>query len=112
MSDQEALPTSIRMIKERLSAPSFQQSLKGYTKTLQFSLTDLKEDYVFTLNDGKIVGIEKKSMPDANIIITVTNTLMESILNKKSSPVSAYMSGKIKTKGAMGDLMRLQNLMN
>lgn len=112
MSDEDSLPTAMKMIKARLDNPSFQQSLKGFTKTLQFSLTDLKEDYVFTLEDGKLLNVEKKSMPDASLIITTTNALIESIMNKKTNAVSAYMSGKIKSKGSMGDMMRLQNLMN
>lgn len=111
-SDQtSSYPVSVRMIKDRFDSPSFQQTLKGFTKTLQFSFTDLKEDYVFNLNDGKLVNVEKKTRPDANIIITTTNSLIEAIMNKKANATTAYMSGKIKVKGAMGDLMRLQNLM-
>ena len=111
MSQAETLPSSIKMIKERLDQPSLQQSLKGFTKTIQFSLTDLKEDYVFKLDDGKVSSLEKKNEPNANIIITTTNALMEGTMTKKENPVTAYMTGKIKIKGAMEDLMRLQGLM-
>ena len=111
MSQAETLPSSIRMIKERLDQPSLQQSLKGFSKTIQFSLTDLKEDYVFKLDDGRVSSLEKKSEPNANIIITTTNTLMEGTMNKRENAATAYMTGKIKVKGAMEDLMRLQGLM-
>jgi putative sterol carrier protein len=104
------LPSSIELIRKRFNEPSFQQTLKGFTKTMQFSLTDLKEEYLFTFTDGKLTNLEKKNLPNANIIITTTNSVMESVMNKTSNPMTAYMTGKIKVKGAMDDLMRLQNL--
>lgn len=111
MSSASSEPGSITKLKERLADPSVQESLKGFSKTMQFSFTDVKEDYVFTLNDGKLVSLEKKSIPNANITITVTNSLMEAIMNKTSNPMTAYMTGKLKVKGPMDDLMRLQKLM-
>lgn len=111
MSSASSEPGSITKLKERLADPSVQESLKGFSKTMQFSFTDLKEDYVFTLNEGKLVSLEKKSLPNANITITVANSLMEGIMNKTSNPMTAYMTGKLKVKGPMDDLMRLQKLM-
>jgi len=108
---QEQLPGSIVKLKERFADPSVTESLKGFSKTMQFSFTDLKEDYVFTVEDGKLAKVEKKSIPDASIVITVAQTLMEGIMNKTSNPMTAYMTGKLKVKGAMDDLMRLQKLM-
>ena len=104
-------PASIAKLKERFADPSVQESLKGFSRTVQFSFTDLKEDYVFTINDGKLANVEKKSTPNANIVITVANSLMENIMNKASNPMTAYMTGKLKIKGPMDDLMRLQKLM-
>jgi putative sterol carrier protein len=104
-------PGSIGKLRERFADPAVQESLKGFSKTMQFSFTDLKEDYVFTINDGKLASVEKKAIPNAAITITVANALMESIMNKTSNPMTAYMTGKLKVKGAMDDLMRLQKLM-
>ena len=105
-------PASVTKLKERFAEPEVQESLKGFSKTIQFSFTDLKEDYVFTVNDGKLLSVEKKSLPNANITITVANSLMEGIMNKTSNPMTAYMTGKLKIKGPMDDLMRLQKLMS
>jgi len=105
-------PGSVTKLKERFADPSVQDSMKGFTKTMQFSFTDLKEDYVFNIDDGKLVSVEKKSLPNANIIITVANSLMEGIMNKTSNPMTAYMTGKLKVKGPMDDLMRMQKLMS
>jgi putative sterol carrier protein len=110
-SGSDNAPAAVVKLKERFADPSVQESLKGFNKTMQFSFTDLKEDYVFTVADGKLANVEKKNLPNANIVITVANSLMEGIMNKTSNPMTAYMTGKLKVKGPMDDLMRLQKLM-
>lgn len=95
---------------ERFADPSVQASLKGFTKTIQVSLTDLKEDYVLTIVDGKLSGVEKKSLPEANITITAANSLMEGIMNKTENSMTAYLTGKLKIKGSMDDLLQLQKI--
>ena len=104
-------PGAVTKLRERFADPSVIESLRGFTKTMQFSFSDLKEDYVFTINDGNLASVEKKSLPNANIVITVANSLMEGIMNKTSNPMTAYMTGKLKVKGPMDDLMRMQKLM-
>jgi putative sterol carrier protein len=106
-----AEPASVGKLRERFADPAVIDSLKGFSKTMMFSFTDLKEDYLFSINDGKLANVEKKTIPNASITITVANSLMESIMNKTSNPMTAYMTGKLKVKGAMDDLMRLQKLM-
>ena len=95
-----------------MADPSVQESLSGFSRKVQFSITDLKEDYLLTLRDGKLASLERKSSPDAGIVITATNSLIESIMDKSTNPISAYMTGKLKVKGSMDDLMRLQKLMS
>jgi putative sterol carrier protein len=105
-------PTTIARLKEKLADPSVQDSIKGFSKKIQFSFTDLKEDYVFNIRDGKLASLEKKNVSDSDIVITMQNSLMEDILDKKANPITAYMTGKMKIKGQLDDLVRLQKLMS
>ncbi len=74
-------------------------------------MTDLNEDYVFMINDGVLSGVEKRSLAEADISVTVASSLMEGILNGKSNAILAYFTGKLKMKGSRDDLLRLQKLM-
>ena len=105
-------PSSIVKIRGKLAEPSIQQTLRGFSKTVQFSFTDLDENYLLTIEDGKLSKVEKKATSRASIVVTVTNKVMDEIMNKTRNAISAYMTGEIKIKGDMGDLMRLQNLMS
>jgi len=84
--------------------------LKGLTKTLQVSLTDLKEDYVFSIQNGVLSGVEKKSLPTPDISVTIASSLMEGIMNRTSNGILAYFTGKLKMKGTREDLLKLQKL--
>ncbi len=105
-------PTSITKMREKLSDPSVLQSLKGLSKSIQFSFTDIKETYGLVIKDGKVVSLEKKSLSKADIEVTAANTLMESLIDRTANPITAYMSGKLKIKGSMDDLMQLQKLLS
>ena len=106
-------PTSIARMTQKFSEPSVQESLKGFTKTVQFSLTDVKEDYLLAFEDGKLSRAEKATPGGiADITVIASNELMDEILDKKANAVVSYMSGKIKIKGDLNDLMRLQKLLS
>jgi alkyl sulfatase BDS1-like metallo-beta-lactamase superfamily hydrolase len=105
-------PSSIIKLREKLADPSVQKSLIGFTKTVQFSFTDIKEDYLLTINDGKLLNLEKTTNQGANIVVIIANTLMENILDKTANPITSYMSGKLKIKGQMDDLIKLQKLLS
>ena len=104
-------PEAVTMLRQKFADPSVQESLNGFSKTIQFSFTDIKEDYLFTIKDGKLASVERRLNPNANMVVFAANSLMAGILEKTANPMTAYMSGKLKIKGAMDDLMRLQKLM-
>jgi putative sterol carrier protein len=78
---------------------------------VQISLSDVGEDYVFTIHDGSFPNVEKKTVSDPDVTVTVANTLMDGIMSKTSNPILAYFTGKLKIKGTRDDLLRLQRLM-
>ncbi len=108
---QESFPRCIEDLRKKFSDPAVKESLEGFSQTLQVSLTDLGENYVFTIKNGKLTKVDKRNLPDAGIVVTVTSSVFEGILNGTSNPMMAYLKGKFKMKGARDDLMRLQKIM-
>jgi putative sterol carrier protein len=106
----ESSPRCIAQLAGRFNDPAIASSLKGLTKTLQVSLTDLNEDYVFNIKDGLLSGVERRSLPTPDITVTIASPLMEGIMNGKSNSILAYFTGKLKMKGTREDLLRLQKL--
>jgi alkyl sulfatase BDS1-like metallo-beta-lactamase superfamily hydrolase len=106
----ESSPRCIAQLAGRFNDPAIASSLNGLTKTLQVSLTDLNEDYVFNIKDGLLSGVERRSLPTPDITVTIASPLMEGIMNGKSKSILAYFTGKLKMKGTREDLLRLQKL--
>jgi putative sterol carrier protein len=98
-------------IKGRFSEPSIQESMKGFTKKVMFDFTDTKEQYVLSVVDGKEASVEKSPAQNADVVVTISTDTLAGIMNRTANPVTAYITRKIKVKGSMDDLMKLQKIM-
>jgi putative sterol carrier protein len=98
-------------IKGRFNEPSIKESFKGFTKKVMFDFTDTKEQYVLSIIDGKEASIAKSAAQGADVVVTISTDTLAGIMNKTTNPVAAYATRKIKVKGSMEDLMKLQKIM-
>jgi putative sterol carrier protein len=98
-------------IKGRFDEPSIQESFKGFTKKVMFDFTDTKEQYVLSVVDGKQASVEKAAVQGADVVVTISTDTLAGIMNRTTNPVTAYMMRKIKVKGSMDDMMKLQKIM-
>lgn len=63
------------------------------------------------MEDGKVKSISEESMESPDIQVTVESGVFIDIMNKKMNPMKAYTMGKLKAKGKLTDLLKLQKLM-
>lgn len=98
-------------IKERFGDPQIQESFKGFTKRIMFDFTDTRDQYVLSVEDGKAASLEKVTAATADVVVTTTTDVFAGIINKTTNPVTSYVTRKLKVKGSMEDLMKLQKLM-
>lgn len=91
--------------------PKYQSRFADFNKTLQFHFTDDEGavcHIVFKDGSAAIVdGVEEA----AELVITTTTESIMAIMDGSLSPTRAFMGGKIKAKGPMNDLIKLQALM-
>jgi putative sterol carrier protein len=101
----------LEKIKAKFDDPVLQEKMSGYTKSIQFVFPDLSETYVLSIKNGKDASLEKKALENSDISITWNSDVFAGIQDKTTNPTTAYMSGKLKVKGSMEDLMKLQKFM-
>lgn len=101
----------LNKIRERFDDPATQESFKGFTKRIMFDFTDTKELYVLSVEDGKTASVEKTESASADVVVTTSTDTFAGIMNKTTNPVTSYVMRKIKVKGSMEDLLKLQKLM-
>jgi putative sterol carrier protein len=79
----------------------------GLTATYRFEI-DGAGSWTVDVDDGKVSVIENGG--DADTTITTSSETFLKIANREQNPTAAYMSGKLKVKGDMGQAMKLQKL--
>ncbi|MHA2176641.1 MAG: SCP2 sterol-binding domain-containing protein [Candidatus Hodarchaeales archaeon] len=87
------------------------KTFRKWNKTMAFDFTDLDKTYYFNIEAGTpneiIEGVPEK----ANIKIITDSVTWVGIMKGEIGGMKAYTSKKLKVKGSMPDLLRLQKLM-
>jgi len=83
------------------------EKAKGMTASYKFDI-DGSGSWHVDVDDGEVTVTENGGDADCTIS-TSTETFLK-IANREQNPTAAYMSGKLKVKGDMGQAMKLQKL--
>ena len=107
----EEIENGFNKIKEKFNDPNLKESFKRYNKNVQFDYPDLNESYVMTLGDGEFKELKKGKIQRPDVLVIIDSDTFMAIQNKEMNAMHAYASGKVKFKGAMTDLIKLQKLL-
>ena len=101
------MPASPKEFFESLESRVDSTKAAGLTASYVFEI-DGAGTWLVDVDDGKVSVSENGGDADTTIS-TSADTFMK-IANGEQNPTSAYMSGKLKVKGDMGQAMKLQKL--
>jgi putative sterol carrier protein len=108
MANEELLE-GIKKMTIKLEEPAYKERFKGFKKVLQFEFDDT-DNYYLVFDEDKC-DIKEGEVDDWDIRIKTTSEVIIDIMDGELSPTKAFMSGKIKAKGPMKDMLKLQMLM-
>ena len=108
MTDEE-LVEGIKKMVSKLEDPAYQERFKDFEKTLQFNFTDTN-NYYLVFKDAKC-EIKEGDVEEPDITITTQSEVIIDIMDGELSPTKAFMGGKLKAKGPMKDMLKMQMLM-
>ena len=80
---------------------------QGMTASYKFDI-DGAGTWLVDVDDGKVSVSEGDG--DADCTISTSAETFRKIASREQNPTAAYMSGKLKVKGDMGQAMKLQKL--
>ncbi|MCK5151130.1 MAG: SCP2 sterol-binding domain-containing protein [Candidatus Thorarchaeota archaeon] len=107
---KERILNELRKLSEKFENPKIQRRFKGYHKTIQFTFPDLDVDVFLQIGDATVDAIGV-GIAETDLGVTMDSTVFFGIIDKTQSPMAAYSSGKLKTKGDVPDLLKLQKLL-
>ncbi len=108
MVDEE-LVEGIKKMVSKLDDPAYQERFADFNKTLQFNFTDTN-NYYLVFKDAKC-EIKEGEVEEPDITITTQSEVIIDIMDGELSPTKAFMGGKLKAKGPMSDMLKMQMLM-
>ena len=101
------MPESPREFFETLESRVDPAKAAGMTASYKFDI-DGSGSWLVDVDDGKVTVTEDGG--DADCTISTSSETFLKIANGEQNPTAAYMSGKLKVKGDMGQAMKLQKL--
>jgi putative sterol carrier protein len=101
------MPVSPREFFETLESRLDPSKAAGMTASYRFDI-DGAGSWLVDVDDGKVTVTEDGG--DADCTISASSETFMKIANGEQNPTAAYMSGKLKVKGDMGQAMKLQKL--
>ena len=111
MATKKEIEDALNSVRAKFDDPKLKPRFVGYSKNMQFTFPDLNTAYLIKVNNGTVESIKEESMPTPDIHVTIDSTVLIDIMNKKVNPMTAYQTGKLKAKGNLTDLLKLQKLL-
>jgi len=111
MAQKEEVMAALNGVRTKLESPALQPSFHDFTKTMQFNFPDLNTSFLFRIENGVLKEFTESSVEKPDISVTSNSDTLLAIMNKKMGAMSAYTTGKLKVRGSMKDLLKLQKLM-
>ena len=110
MATQAELIEALGQWTARLDDPTVKEKFAGFNKALQLNFTDQEFNISMLFADQKC-ELKEGAVDNPDIVITTKSDIIMGISQKKIKPMPAFMTGKLKAKGPMEDMMKVQLLM-
>jgi putative sterol carrier protein len=107
---KDAIMAQLQQLGARFEDPKIQRRFKNFNKTLQFIFPDIDTQMFMKIGDAEMLELSEGTT-DAEMTVTMDSSVFLKIMDKSESPMAAYQAGKLKTKGEVPDLLKLQKLM-
>ena len=110
MVDRDELLNAVKGQAAKFTDPRISKAFQKWNKTMQYFFTDINEYYKIVLADGEPVEVSQGKADTPDINYEMTTETFYAIVKKEMSGMKAYNQKKVKIKGPMSDLMKLQKL--
>ena len=102
---------ALKKVINKFDKQEYKALYGNFTKLIQFTFPDLKTSYLIKVTNGNVESFKEEKIDNPNIHLTIDSNNFLDILNKKIKPMAAYTTGKLKVKGNMLDVLKLQKIL-
>ena len=102
---------SLDGIRKKFDEPSIKEKFKDFKRDAQFKFPDIGAAYILKITEEPTASLTEGTMDAPQILVEMDSATFLGIRTKKISGAQAYATGKLKIKGSMPDLLKMQKLM-
>lgn len=110
MSDNEVIAT-IQSMMNKFNDEKFHKKFRKWNKTMTFVFTDISKAFHSVITEGTPSEVVEGEPEKSDITIITDSETWKGIMDGSISGMNAYTSKKLKVKGKMTDLLKMQKLM-
>jgi len=111
MATAEELKKALEKWARKLDDPEIAEEFEDFNKTMQFIFPDIDYKVQLIFQDKK-ARVEEGFNDNAEMRLEVESDLFLGISTGEVDPMEVFMDGKLKPKGTMSDLERLEIFMD
>jgi putative sterol carrier protein len=111
MATKDQVIQVLESVREKFDAQETKSKFEGFDRTLQFQFSDLGTSFHTRIHGGVMNPFAEGKLEKPNLLVTTDSGTLVGIMQGNLSPLDAYSLGKLKAKGSMTDLLKLQILM-
>ena len=89
--------------------PEFSKMIEGKNRTICICVSD-GDSYSTKLESMRIEDFVKTENTEADLVVTANSEVLTGLINREISPIKAYMSGDLKVKASLTDMLLLKRL--
>jgi putative sterol carrier protein len=101
----------VNKLRENFFEEKLKKVFRKWNKTISFEFTDLGKTHYFVIEAGVPGDIIEGEPEKSNVKITTDSDTWVKIMTGEMGGMKAYTAKKLKVKGSMPDLLKLQKLM-
>ena len=108
---EEEYIAMINKLRENFLTDKAQKTFRKWNKTMALVFTDLEKTFYFNIEAGNPSEVIEGEPEKAHVKITTDSKTWVGVMKGEIGGMKAYTSKKLKVKGSMPDLLKLQKLM-
>ena len=91
------------------SEPEFSKMIEGKNRTICICISG-GDNFSTKLEDMRIEDFVQNDDANADLVVTANSEVLIGLINREISPIKAYMSGDLKVKASLTDMLLLKRL--
>jgi len=89
--------------------PKFSNVIEGKERSICICVSD-GDNYITNLKDMHLDDFIESKDTNKDLVITASSEVLLALINKEMSPIKAYMTGELKVKASLTDMLLLKKL--